>query len=76
MLKRQDSEQDPVVRAAYKESYWWLIANDPELAEGLEYNIKNGSTPYEEYRKYLTLTQRHEKAMRVKLAALHLVSEA
>jgi len=74
LRKPKESTEDPVVLACYQDSYWWLIANQPDMAEGLEHNMDNGSTPYEEYRKVLTLTSRLELAKRVQLAAMYLES--
>lgn len=77
MLKKHNAKtEDPVVLACYQDSWWWLVTNQPDMADGLEHNInEEGSTPYEEYRKVFDLTQRIELATRVRLAALYLVSQ-
>ena len=73
MLRKQSEPTDsPIDRACFKESYLWLISNQPDLAEALEQEMEMDATPYELYRKVLYLTSRPELAKRILLAATYL----
>ena len=70
--KRTEDTDSPLDRAGYKESYWWLVAHQPDYAEALEEEVANGKSAYDCYRQVLHQTSRPELAKRILLAATYL----
>jgi len=72
MWKKNEPTDSPLDRASYKESYWWLIGNQPDYADAVEQEVADGKSAYECYRQVLQLTSRPELAKRIFLAATYL----
>lgn len=59
-----------------KKSYHWLQENDPDLAEAIEADVADGSTPTQLYRLVLRQRDSRKLALLCEASARWLVSKA